>query len=70
MNTANTTTHAEVIPDGPPMMRRRELLKTGISETTIRKLEATGAIRRIFPVRGYGYYLREEVRTAINGVIR
>lgn len=59
MKTADT-----IIPDGPPMMRRRELLKLGLSRATVLKLESSGVLRRVFPIRnGHGYYLRDQVRS-------
>ena len=57
-----------IVPKGPPMMRRRELFELGLSRHEVIKLEETGALRRVFPIRGgHGYYVRDEVRKAIEG---
>ena len=57
-----------VVPKGPPMMRRRQLMELGLSRHEIIKMEDSGVLHRVHPIPGgHGYYLRDEVRKAIEG---
>ncbi len=57
-----------IVPDGKPLMRRRELRELGLSACVIRKLEESGALTRVYPIKnGHGYYIRKQVKLVILG---